>query len=75
MSNDDHVDLNPDDDKISPVHGRRLVFGTWSVSGYQYSPPFMGGCHEKPEEQIAADLVQIEVIPDETTARLRQLLG
>lgn len=67
MGNDDHVDLNPEGETIRPVHGRRLVFGAWSVSGYQYSPPFMGGCHEKPEEQIAADLVQIETILDGTT--------
>ena len=68
MGNDDHVDLNLDDTKIPPVHGRRLAFGAWSVYGYQYSPPFMGGCHDKPEEQVfAADLVQIEAILDETT--------
>jgi hypothetical protein len=67
MGNDDHVDLGCDEETIRPIHGRRLIFGAWSVSRYQYSPTFMGGCHEKPEEQIASDLVQIEAILDGTT--------
>ncbi len=67
MGNDDHVDLNAIDPKIRSVHGRRLAFGSWSVSGYQYSPPFVGGCHEKPEDQIAVDLMRIEPLLDENT--------
>jgi Icc-related predicted phosphoesterase len=67
MGNDDHVDLNPGDAQIRPVHGRRLDFGPWGIVGYQYSPPFVGGCHEKTEGAIAADLRRIEPLLDEAT--------
>ena len=67
MGNDDHVDLGHEDERIKPVHGRRQHFGACSVAGYQYSTPFVGGCYEKPVDEIAADLRQIEPILDETT--------
>jgi Icc-related predicted phosphoesterase len=67
MGNDDHIELKPEDDKVRPVHGRRLEFSTYGIAGYQFSPPFVGGCHEKPDDGIAADLCRIEPLLDETT--------
>jgi Icc-related predicted phosphoesterase len=67
MGNDDHVELGPDGERIRSIHGRRLSFGGFSIVGYQYSPPFVGGCHEKPDKEIAADLCGIEPLLDETT--------
>jgi Icc-related predicted phosphoesterase len=51
MGNDDHIDLGYEDERIRPVHGRRVDFAAFSVAGYQYSPPFVGGCYEKPDEE------------------------
>jgi Icc-related predicted phosphoesterase len=67
MGNDDQIDLDPQNESIRPVHGRRMDTGASGVVGYQYSPPFVGGCHEKPEDEIATDLRRIEPILDETT--------
>ena len=67
MGNDDHIELEPGDEKVRSIHGRRLSFGGFSIVGYQYSPPFIGSCHEKPEEEIAVDLRQIEPFLDENT--------
>jgi uncharacterized protein len=67
MGNDDNVDLGHEGEKIRCVHGRRLDLGICSIVGYQYSTPFIGGCYEKPEDEIAADLRQIEPLLDETT--------
>jgi Icc-related predicted phosphoesterase len=67
MGNDDHIELEPVNEKIRSVHEKRIDFGTYGVAGYQYSPPFVGSCHEKPEEKIAVDLRQIEPLLDETT--------
>jgi uncharacterized protein len=67
MGNDDRIKLEPGDEKVRSVHGRRLDLGTYGVAGYQFNPPFIGSCHEKPEDEIAADLCQIEPLLDETT--------
>ena len=67
MGNDDNIDLGHEDEKIRRIHGRSLDFGMCSIVGYQYSTPFVGGCYEKPEEEIAADLRQIEPLLCETT--------
>lgn len=67
MGNDDNVDLGYEDERIRPVHDRRLEFGEYTVAGYQYSPPFVGGCYEKPEDEIAANLRRIEPLLDEHT--------
>jgi len=67
MGNDDHVDLGHEDERIKPIHGRRLDFGGHNIVGYQYSTPFVGGCYEKPEDEIAADLRQLEPVLDEST--------
>jgi len=67
MGNDDHIELEPENEKIRSVHDKRIDFGTCGVAGYQYSPPFVGSCHEKLEEEIAVDLRQVEPLLDETT--------
>jgi len=67
MGNDDHIELKPEDEKIRSVHGQCLDFGSYSIVGYQFSPPFIGSCHEKPENEIAADLHEIETILDKNT--------
>ena len=67
VGNDDHIELKPADKKVRSVHGGRLDSGTYGIAGYQFSPPFIGSCHEKPEDEIAADLCQIEPLLDETT--------
>jgi hypothetical protein len=58
---------DPLNEKIRSVHGRRLDFGKYGIAGYQFSPPFMGGCHEKPEDEIAEDLCKIELLLDLAT--------
>jgi len=67
MGNDDHIELQYENERIRSVHGRRLDFGKYGIAGYQFSPPFMGGCHEKPEDEIAADLCKIEPLLDKAT--------
>jgi len=67
MGNDDHIELEPGNEKIQSVHGRRLRFGGFNIVGYQYSPPFIGSRHEKPEEEMAVDLRQIEPLLDKDT--------
>jgi len=67
MGNDDHIELQYENERIRSVHGRRLDFGAYGIAGYQFSPPFMGGCHEKPEDEIAADLCTIEPLLDKNT--------
>jgi uncharacterized protein len=67
MGNDDCVSLDYEDEQVKPLHGRGLSFGRYSFVGYQYSPPFVGGIHEKPEEEIETDLRQLEPLLDERT--------
>jgi Icc-related predicted phosphoesterase len=67
MGNDDHVELNPEQEKIRSVHEQRLDLGPYNVVGYQYSPPFIGSCYEKPESEIAMDLGKIEPLLDDKT--------
>jgi hypothetical protein len=67
MGNDDHVELGYEDERIRSVHARRFDFGPYNIVGYQYSTPFMGGCYEKPEDEIAADLRLMESPSSMTT--------
>lgn len=67
MGNDDHIELGSESGTMRSVHGKRLDFGHYKIAGYQYSPPFVGSCHEKQEEEIAADLLKMEQFFDETT--------
>jgi len=56
MGNDDFIDLSPPDQTCFPLHGQRYELGEWNLVGYHHSPPFTGGPHEKPEEEIEQDL-------------------
>ncbi len=67
MGNDDMVDLDYRDELIHPIHAARRELGEYNFVGYQYSPPFMGGIFEKPEDEIEKDLFQIEPLLDEMT--------
>ncbi len=60
MGNDDLVGLPDGPAHVRPLHGRRVELEGWGFVGYQYSPPFMGGLYEKPEEGIAADVAALE---------------
>jgi Icc-related predicted phosphoesterase len=59
MGNDDLVELNSDDDMVKSIHNRREYLGRFSLVGYQYSLPFMGGTFEKPEPGIKADMTKL----------------
>jgi len=67
MGNDDHVEPESRKEMIRSVHGRRLDMSVYNIAGYQYSPPFVGSCHEKPEDEIAADLKKMVPLIDENT--------
>ena len=67
MGNDDLVELDPQDERITSLHGRRVEASGFSFVGYQYTLPFMGGTFERSEEQMAADLAALEHLLDERT--------
>ncbi len=67
MGNDDWVEWDPAEDTIQPIHGRRLTLGDFRFVGYQYTPPFVGSMHEKPEAEIRADLARVKFLLDERT--------
>jgi len=67
MGNDDFVDVDPPSPSFVPLHGRRVDLGTWNLVGYHHSPPFIGGPHEKPEEEIRQDLERLAPLVDERT--------
>lgn len=67
MGNDDFVALDYEDERIQPIHGRRLAFGGHNFVGYQYSLPFVGGIFEKPESEIEKDVGSLESLLDEQT--------
>ena len=67
MGNDDLVELEPASSQIQSIHGRRVDWGPYNLVGYQFSPPFMGGIFEKPEDEIAVDLSGLESLMDSRT--------
>lgn len=67
MGNDDHIELEPGNENVRSAHANKLSLGGFSIVGYQYSPPFVGSCHEKPDREIAEDLRGIEPLLDETS--------
>ncbi len=67
MGNDDFVHLDYEDERIKPIHGRRLMWGGYGFAGYQYSLPFVGGIFEKPEEEIQEDLKSLSELLDART--------
>ena len=67
MGNDDFVHLDYEDERVKPLHGRRLDYGGHGFVGYQYSLPFVGGIFVKPETEIERDLGSLEPLLDEQT--------
>jgi Icc-related predicted phosphoesterase len=67
MGNDDFFALDYEDERVKPLHGRRLDFGGYRFIGYHYTTPFIGSMHEKPEEEIEKDLKTLESFLDERT--------
>lgn len=65
--NDDFVEVSPPSERILFLHGRRVECGRWNLLGYQHSPPFVGGPHERSEEEIAVDLANLEPLADANT--------
>ena len=67
MGNDDFFALDYEDERVRPLHGRRLEFAGYGFVGYQYTTPFVGSLHEKPEEEIEKDLKTLETLLDDRT--------
>ena len=67
MGNDDMVELGYQDALVHPIHFIRRNLQECNFVGYQFSPPFMGGIFEKPENEIGRDLLQIEPLLDDKT--------
>jgi len=67
MGNDDLVTLEPRSERLRSLHGTRVDFAEFNFVGYQYSLPFMGGVFEKPEQEIAGDLADLEQLVDRKT--------
>jgi len=67
MGNDDNVPFDCDDALIKPLHDRRVELDGYNFVGYQYTPPLAGEVFVKEDSEIAADLVLLEPLIDETT--------
>ena len=67
MGNDDFFALDYEDGQVKPLHGRRLDFGGYGFVGYQYTTPFVGSLHERPEEEIEKDVKTLETLLDNRT--------
>ncbi len=67
MGNDDFIELDAPSPLLQSVHGKRIEIGDFNFMGYQYTLPFMGGIHERPEDEIAEDLAQLEAEIDSRT--------
>ena len=67
MGNDDWVELDASTSNFHSVHGTRVPFGEFNVVGYQYTLPFMGGIHEKPEHEMERDLLELQNLVDQKT--------
>jgi len=67
MGNDDLIGLDSTAPLQQSVHGRRVEIGDFNFVGYQYTLPFMGGVHEKPEADMGVDLALLEAEIDDAT--------
>lgn len=67
MGNDDHVALDYEDGQVKPLHGQRLDFAGYGFVGYQYSPHFSGGIHEKQDREIEKNVSELEPLLDSQT--------
>lgn len=67
MGNDDLVELEPRSARVTSLHGQQVQLGRFTLVGYQYSLPFMGGTFEKPDVDIAKDLADLATLLTEQT--------
>jgi Icc-related predicted phosphoesterase len=67
MGNDDLIELQPVSGRLVPLHNLRVDSGDFNFIGYQYSLPWMGSDLEKPDEEIAHDLVTLQPYLDTNT--------
>ena len=67
MGNDDWIEWAPDSSLIQSIHGRRIQYESMSFVGYQFTPPFVGSIHEKPETDIRFDLDELAPLIDRDT--------
>jgi Icc-related predicted phosphoesterase len=67
MGNDDMIELDFEDELVRSIHQRAIALGGYEFLGYQFSPPFMGGIHEKLEDEIREDLRSVEPLMHERT--------
>jgi Icc-related predicted phosphoesterase len=67
MGNDDWIEPASPSDNCESIHGKRAEHGALSFVGYQFTPPFMGGITEKPEEEMRVDLEALRPQPDDDT--------
>jgi Icc-related predicted phosphoesterase len=67
MGNDDWIEWSPRSSRIQPIHGRRIEYGNLNFVGYHFTTPFVGSMHEKPEEDIRADLEDLAPLIDSGT--------
>ena len=67
MGNDDMASLQPESARIRTLHGVRVECSGYGFVGYPYTLPFMGGEFERPEDEIARDLAELEDLVDSRT--------
>lgn len=67
MGNDDWIEWAPHHSSIQSIHGRRVEFAGLNFVGYEYTPPFVGSIHEKPETEIRRDLDKLGQLVDHRT--------
>lgn len=71
MGNDDGIVAGglvwPDSELVRNINQSRWNIAGWSLVGYQYTPPFIGGLYEKPEDEQAKDFAELEELIDGQT--------
>jgi len=67
MGNDDWIEWAPRSPLIQSVQGRRVEYGALGFVGYQFTPPFAGSIHEKPEDELRSDLEGLASLVDQDT--------
>jgi Icc-related predicted phosphoesterase len=67
MGNDDWISWTPQVPSIRSIHGRRIEMPGANFVGYEHTLPFLGGPHERTEEQMRAGLKMLAPLMDERT--------
>jgi len=67
MGNDDLVEFELGVGTMQPLHGRRIDIDRYNFVGYRYTLPFIGEDTEKPDDEIARDLLVLQNLVDEAT--------